>query len=489
MIWENCDSLIDEGVKNTFSWSNQQDNDPDPIKLEENKTIQLRKFKNPSTNPERQAFIELASRFGELIIESNLEEITRSLLTDDCQFFIFSSTGKQPVLYALQPEDICDLYKEIEIQSRDVRETYVDLEKSTVAQISNVKVSYRDEDSHVDEIVIELFTIRNDRICKYRGSFARMTAAHGNIDPFELQRKDLALAKVKQINYAFAGTPDLDKVASFFSEKTQYKVWTWDSQKNFTFGKYDFANNFRQLEENLRIECIVPYEIYAESEYVIATYVYHLEGISENYLNKKYIWATTCIYAFDENLNITKINQQGELQPESEATIPFEVFPRERMVKILRALNDTAGIKLSLDILYHNIVQTTCQGCKFGSEHLPDVGLYQGLDQAKQLMIDIEKGCSALDWNKIVDVYIDYCGDLGYDVAILVSCNQGVLNYPGYEYNGKFMNTVQILRVYFEKGAVAKNLSFASEIPEPVPSFFDDEEFQGVNIVRKRDIV
>ena len=291
MNWENTD--FSEEEKESSSSQTGVSTEDMSVEAEEKKFLQLAKFQDPIANIERQEYIALMDRFGELIVKQSLEEIKDELLTRNCLCFLFNLFEDACAVYSQGNEDYLNLYRGTEIREKRTKSTHIEIEKKTGCQISECKIVYPGSSEVTDQVIFELFRFEGLRIWKYIACFGMKTVSHGVEDAFELSRKDLMLAKVKELNCAFAGQPNLDRIASLFHESTEYKIWSWDDQKCFTFHKCDLASDFYFLQEKFAIECIVPYEVYSESretQYIISTYVYHLED-RMTCPGKKYMWA------------------------------------------------------------------------------------------------------------------------------------------------------------------------------------------------------
>lgn len=446
---------------------------------EEKKTIQLQKYQDPTLNQTRQSYLVLLARFSESISNSLIDK-TESLFTDDCNFFLFDSTGRTSVRHCLQPKDLHDFYKGLQIRERIVRETFIDLEKGTVIQLCNFKIIYNGQDNPVDDVVVEIFTITSGKISKYRAFIGEITPEHCIEDPFEISKKEIILRKVKQINYAFAGQPDLEKIASLFNEKTKYKIWSWDSHKFFTFEKHDLVKRFRtEIEENYIIESIIPYEVFTEGMFVYGTYVWHLEKKSNQNKNEKHIWLSTCVYAFDQDLNIIKINQQGEFGLEDELKIPFAAFSREKLIEKVHFI--TKDIRRGSEVFFKDLVDFSHVTYIFGPKGFPTVGCFKGIEKIESIITQWKEGRILHSPSRCVDVYAD-TNHNGYDIVVLIHCTEEVLDYPGYKYNGLELSTISVSVFSLANGKLVKTFGIFSEVSEPIISPFDDPSFESVNI-------
>ena len=188
-------------------------------------------------------------------------------------------------------------------------------------------------DSTIDGVIHEIFNIddNDESIRKYRASLCRMPEMYKNrADLFHLTPKEEKIAKIKEISYALNDQPDLEKVATFFADNVEIKVWRWNDQKYFSFNKQDFASRYRELEDNMKIRRVVLSRIVVDSDNAVGVYVYDLHD--NNSEQKKFIaWMTRWVYTFDENLRVTKVYQMGDVFPDI-AVNPV-LNTREEMVK------------------------------------------------------------------------------------------------------------------------------------------------------------
>ena len=214
----------------------------------------------------------------------------------------------------------------------------------------------------------------------------------------------MMLARVKELNYALAGQPNLERVASLLHEFTEYKIWSWDEQKCFTFHKSDLVHNFHSLEENFTIECIVPYEVYSEireKQYIMSTYIYYLED-KTTCPGKKYVWLSTSVFSFDQDLNISQICQQGELYPENESSIPFESFSREMIMQ--KADNLQKLLKSGADMFYSGKVDFNCSIFRFGPNYSVGLGYFEGMKQVEKFVNHLHTKQKRIDWGVTPDI-------------------------------------------------------------------------------------
>ena len=84
----------------------------------------------------------------------------------------------------------------------------------------------------------------------------------------------------------------------------------------------------------------------------------------------------------------------------------------------------------------------------------------------------------------LTDLYVDF-HDTSYDVVITVACGQVKIIEKGHPSEGKYMNSINFFKMYFENGKLLKTTHFFSSISEPIPSPFDDLEFEAKMIISK----
>lgn len=476
MNWENANLLFEETETRCAQARLNERMEEEQDRIE---NIQLKKFQDPQKNLERQAKLALLKHFGDLLKANNVNDMVNSVLTDDCEFFLFSSTGRTPAQYCLHPKDIHNLYKGMQIQERIVRETYIDLEKGTAVQLCNFRILYEGDDDPVDEIVAEVFTIKDHKISKYRAFACKMTPAHGDSDPFENTTKDRALAVVTQVNYALSGQPNFEKVAGLLHENVKYKIWSWDSQKCYILEKHNFVENLQQnMQENFVIKRIVPYEVFTEGKVAVGTYAYHLEGITGGYVNKKYVWLTTCYYVLNEDNKIIKASQQGDLHLEGEVEPQFKVYPREKLLQKIMGIFKTGP---TIELFYSDVFALNSIAYVFGPETAPNIGYNKGTT-----IVDKMKDWANRHSNenatpkpenplerKLVESFVDCC-ESSYDIVILIHMiSLGLTHLEEINHNAE--GTTIIVSIFkLEHGKIMKAYGFVMPIPESIPSLFTD---------------
>jgi len=451
---------------------------------EERKALQLAKFHDPAKNPERQAYLDLMDRFGQLLVENSLEEIANQLMTPDCEIFAFDSSGGEPVKYSKPNYGLTELLRSIRILERVVRESNVDIKKGMCCQICNVRVS-DGSGGVMEKVTFEIFTIKDWKISKYRSNVGKLVEAHGTGDIFEKSRKDLILQKMKEINYALV-EQDFGKLAGMFHENGQYKMWTWDQQKFFVFTRANMAARFRDTEENLEIKCIVPYEVFTGTKEDIAfgvgSYAYYLQNRKNP--REEYVWLSTCAYSFDKDFMVVGANQQGELHEEDKIDIPFEVYCRDRLVQRVHDFYNNIGP--NYDLWYNDVMDFACDIIKITADDLPFVGRYKGMDHVDKIMPLKSGACIQMKFIKPIEIYVDL-QDSSYDVAIVVGIGEGILNFEGYKHYGKTVDMINFMKLSFENGKLVRSISLMGEIPEPIASPFLDSDFTCQNIYKKDD--
>lgn len=472
MNWENADVDFEEEKEASQDNTNNQSAQSANLMA-----FQLSRYQNPSNDSQRQSYISLITEFGIRLVSQQIHKLAEELLTEDSECFLTNFLNGKPVRYSIGNKDFLNLFKGYQIIERNVRETHVDLAKNVAFQISEWTIYSEETTLSSQQAVLEIFTIKDLRILRYRASFATKTEAHGSGDVFEPTRKDIMLAKVKEINYAVADQPDLEKITSLLHENTEYKIWSWEDQAYRTFHKHDFVEGFRSLEQNYKLKCIVPYEIYSEREYIIGTYAYHMEDVSIE-PGRKCVWLSTCIYSFDKDINISMVSQQGELYAEDEVMAPFEVFTREKIEEIVRGIQ---GRWPSVELFCSHKIHFDCAVSRFGPLRSPNIGSFRGFKEIEKLNINLNVTTLKFEWSKLVDIFIDH-HDPSYEVALALVCSQGKIERPNYEYQDQYINFYNVAQYSFENGQLAKLHQFFCEIPESIPSLFDDDNFEAINV-------
>src|SRR5690348_11024284 len=123
--WQNNDFEFEE--ENVHSQSH--DDGTKGMTVEETKeSIQLKKYWDPTKDEQRQAQLALLSKFGVLFASGNFQGIAQELLTEDFEIFIFNSSGKTSARNAHRPQGFIEMFKDVKIFERSVRETDIDSE-------------------------------------------------------------------------------------------------------------------------------------------------------------------------------------------------------------------------------------------------------------------------------------------------------------------------------------------------------------------------
>ena len=490
MLWQDTDNFL-ERERDTLN-SNNELSTTALNQHEENELkamSQLLKYSDPAKNTYRRSLMHIVDTFSNLMINNNYQEIDEKLLSKDCFIFVMDSDEKTSVSYSSKlGEGFSTMYKDMRITQREVVDTFIDVEKNIVVQLCRCIVWYHSKDHDFNQgtvkerITSEIFSINDHKIYKYRNFLANFVTEDG-FNPFVKTHKERMLARVKEINYSLAGEPDLVKFAGLLDEKTEYRMQGWDGQRCFIFTKKNLEENFTQMQKKLRITRIVPFDITANRGGITAAYVYYLEDIGSLNKGKKYLWMSNCAYVFDEKLNIEKIIQMGELYPEDEAVIPFEIGTRgqfqERLAEIFK------NQKPSLDMFYQGLVDFSSSIYRYGPSTITTIRPYKGLTGLSRLMLLGQDNLMfKVDCIKLLDVYVDY-HDESYETISLTTNFQFIMNEEGHEHNGKILNGISSTKVYIESGKCCKLVQVVGVISEPVPSPFDDKGFSGELVIPK----
>lgn len=451
---------------------------------------QLQKLQDSQRNEKRQAYVTIMSQFGDLLCNSNKEEIINSLLTDDCEVFLFNFADIAPVQYSFGHEGFTKLFVDKIVLRREVKEAYVSLKKTTGFQICNCEILDQSKGSTISQFSFETFSFRENKISKYRASYGVMPTNYNPESIFKPTKQEKMLAKVKELNYAWADQPDFEKIASLLPVGAEYKFYRWKDNKCFSFDKHNLVSEFRtSLEEGFVITSVVPFESSSEAQFIMGSSVFFLEGKNDLY-GQRFIWVSTSVFSFDQNQNIKKISQQGDLYPEDEMLIPFQVHSpaklRDRLIEYAKAstkIKDEITMFSASD-RFHFSFQINSFGC-------PDTlftGQIKGFSQCDELNKAIFDKDKTLEKLTRVDIFQDI-DDPCYDSIILIDSNKGMINKESSPYCGKEINFYSISKISFENGKLAKQTSFYCVIPDPIPSPFDDVSFIDVNIRPKSEFL
>jgi len=486
MNWQDSDLYMEaeEERKHTQLQKQNSQNSSLREERESKKALQLQKFNDPSKDPQRQAYIDLMNKFGQLLAQNFYEEITTDLMTPDCEIFIFDSSGGEPVRYSKPNQSLADLLKSLRVQERVVRESNVDVKKGTCFQICNVMVS-DGVGGLTEKVTFDMFTVKEGKISKFRSSSGCLVEAHGPEDVFAKTRKDLILQRMKEINYALV-EQDFRKLADMFHEDAQYKMWNWDEGKCHVFTKANLAARFRDTEENLKINGIVPYEVFTGSKqdmpFGVGTYVYYLENKKNP--KEEYVWMSTCMYFFDKDFKVTKLSQQGELHPEDKISIPFEVYCRDRLVQRVHDFYNNIGP--TYDLWYNDVMDFACDIMRVSTSDLPFTGRFRGMAHVDKLIPLKSGGKIQTSFMKPIEIYVDL-QDPSYEVALTVGVGECILNFEGYKYQGQKINVFTMMKCSFENGKLVRLIGWMTEIPYDIPSPFVDSDFTCHHIHKRND--
>ena len=331
--------------------------------------------------------------------------------------------------------------------------------------------------STIDGAIHEIFNIDDhaERITKYRIAIYCMPEVYENrADLLQLTPNEKKIAKIKQISYALNDQPDLETVATFFTDNVEFKIWSWNDQKYFSFTKQDFATRYRELEDNMEIRHVILAEIVVNSDRAIGVYAYDLRD--KDLQEKKItVWVNKWVFTFDEDLRITKLYQMGDVFPD--IAVNHVLKTREEMTKRVRQFFDNH--KCSLDRLYSGDFDLECVHYRFSSTSLPKAEVVKVRSMTETMMKMKEK--FGFEWIWLVDVY---CGqqDDAYEVSNAVTSCQFTVNQPGHIFRGCIINVYNVIKFLSDDNKVMRITHFMSDISEPIDSPFDDVSFNCSNI-------
>ena len=477
MSWQNSTAVFEEA---------KVDDKPidDPLEFQQQKAseeeakrlIQIKKNTDPIVNIERQRYIAIASQFTSSILNHKFDDIVNNMLTEDFQGFLFDSSGSTAsIKHCQSPEDFRNLFNGLKIIERNLRQNNVDDDAKVVFQISDCKIQYENNESFVYGLTHEVFTISDGKISKYRIIFANKPKSQNQQGDFlEATRKEKILAKIKEINYALADQPDFLKMASYFHDTIEFKIWRWDDQKYFVFNKENFASRYQELEEKMRIESIIPLKVGSVKELTVGLYAYHLR---EKTSGKKFIWISKIIFTIDNDLNIVKASQLGDIIPKEEYTTPTEVYSKQELRQTVKTIFKDTNV--SLDYLYHGYVDFECNFYSLG----PSLILRQDYLSLKKIDVNAMKKMKeevAVESIQLVDCFVDE-QDPVYDVVLVMNSAQVVVHRSEYPHKDKVINFFNAAKISFEHGKIVKIIRFVADVPEPMPSPFEDKNFADLN--------
>ena len=461
-------SLIDEESGAKFS-ENVEDTQ---INFETIRTIQIDNYGDPEKDVKRQQILHKVAAFGDCLLGNRYDEIVCYLFSDNCRVFHFNTKDEATVKHSFLRQGQFDILQERIIQQRRVQETNVDTSKDTAFQISSCTTLYKNKDKPIEEVTLEIFTIKNNQIVKYILVTTGLLSCHDSQNLLDIGPKEMLRAKIKAVNFTLTGTPDFEKMATFFHESVEYKIWAWDTEKCHIFGKQDFGLHYQALEENMKINSIIPFQVHAEKDGTLAVgvYAYYLE---DRRSEEKFIWISTITYIIDQALSIIKVSQRGELFPEAEATIPFEVISKYDFAEKMKTSH--RDVKPSLDLWYSGLVDYSCKVHIFGPEQCPYVGYLKGLDSIQGLL-EKDKENTGMKWTKLIDVFVDF-QDTTSDVCFTVGCTEVDVDNDGWRWCNKKPILLSFSKLHLEEGKVIRVTKFETYLSEPILSPFDNKEF------------
>ena len=468
-------SLADEKSEDQFSrnsgdsnHSTQKENDLESIRI-----IQIENYSDPVKDVKRQEILHKVAVFGGYLLGNQYEEIVSYLFSEDCRVFHFDTKEETTVKHSFLRQGQLDIIQGRIIQERRVQETNVDTSKNTAFQISSCTTLYKNKDKPIEEVSLEIFTINsNNKIVKYILVTTGLLSCHDSKNLLDIGPKEMLRAKIKAVNFTLTGKPDFEKMTTFFHESVEYKIWTWDTEKCYIFGKQDFAIHYQALEENMKINSIIPFQIHSENDATLAVgvYVYYLEDRKSK---EKFIWISTITYILDQTLSIIKVSQRGELFPEAEASIPFEVISKYDLAEKMKISHK--DVKPSLDLWYSGLVDYSCKVHIFGPEKCPYVGYLKGLDSIQGLLKK-EGDDIGIKWSKLIDVFIDF-QDITSNVCFTVCCDEVDVDNDDWKWCNKKPILLSFSKIHFEESKVVRVTKFETYLSEPISSPFDNKDF------------
>lgn len=213
--------------------------------------------------------------------------------------------------------------------------------------------------------------------------------------------------------------------------------------------------------------------------------MFHLESRDAG---KKFIWISNCLFMFDQDLNIKKISQQGELHLESETVIPFQVHSQEKLSDKFLQMRDREPQKKDLSIFDTEVLNFSFDIIIFGFQYSPFTGHIKGLSEFSILEQVVYNKVQTIEKRGVVDYFGDI-DDPYYDSFIALTSSQGRLDREDCPFKGKPINFHNVAKISFENGKLAKILVFASPIPDAIPSPYDDITFTDINIRPKSEFI
>ena len=483
MSWQECTLMNEEAEEEQKIeiFGNMTQSTLDQDDLNTIKQIQLQNYTDPDKDLKRQEILYILQLFSERLSNNGTEDNIQSLLTENCRVFWFDMKEKPLISHYQQREGISDILQRRKLLYRHIRETNIDTLKNTACQLSSCRVLYEESDIPVDEISAEIFTISDHKIIKYILITVFYTASPGFEDPFEPSIKDKLRAKVKAMNFALTGEPDFERLASFFHESIDYKIWAWDTQKRFIFQKHNFAASIMTLEQNMKITCVIPLNIHTDepSRVSVGIYAYFLEDRKSR---EKFVWITHVLYMMNQDYEITHVSQSGELHQEGQIPVLYEASTRERIIK---QINDVyLNFKSSLDFWYEGSADYSCRILRLGLSSFPFMGYMKNFDSIRENLLQRVETKKRFKWLKPVDIFVDHqdpCSDVSFQLTyskIEVDGNNTGLN-------DQFVDLFTFTKICFEENKIVRAISFESYMPEPIPLPFDDDNLTFENIMHK----
>ena len=173
--------------------------------------------------------------------------------------------------------------------------------------------------------------------------------------------------------------------------------------------------------------------------------MYHLEGKNE-LAGKKFVWLSACIYIFDKELNIVKVNQQGEFYPEEETFVTFEGHSSEKLKQQILHFYSLEDLK-EMCLFNNEEVEFTFEMSFVGPSFSLFPGVIKGLSQYDKLSKIVEENFHDFEYLKPIDIFLGL-DDPSCDAIIAIDCSKRLIRKEDYLYNGKSMSLYSIRKFF-----------------------------------------
>src|SRR5689334_10308687 len=110
MNWTNIEDFNEEDNDVSFPQS-KSDSEKMQTEEEDKRTIQLKKYQDPTNNPYRQSVIALVNRFGDLLVKHCIDEIAKDMMAENSECFFFNFLDGESCSYAIGNQHFGELYK------------------------------------------------------------------------------------------------------------------------------------------------------------------------------------------------------------------------------------------------------------------------------------------------------------------------------------------------------------------------------------------